>query len=192
MLRRLLLLVSLGLLLPVSSALAAGGNYVFDGGTPRQQAQVRAALEISAFDWNLLPEQTVVHIGVYNVSHSAPGHVYLDGGLLSSGQFAWPTVMDEFAHQIDFFLLDRVRRMILQERLGVSAWCYEVGGLAHSGYGCERFSSMVAWAYWPSQASSYRPKSKSDETATMAAGEFRNLLGDLIGAPRVAYALKKR
>ncbi len=192
MLRRLLLLPILLLLLPVSTALAGGGNYAFDGGTTRQQAQVKAALDISSFDWNLLPQQTVVHIGAYDVSHSTPGHVYLDGRLLSSGQFSWPTVMDEFAHQIDFFLLDGNRRALLQERLGATAWCYEVAGLGHSAYGCERFSSMVAWAYWPSHESSYRPKSKSDETAAMAPGDFRNLLGDLIGAPRVAFALKRR
>jgi hypothetical protein len=31
--------------------------------------------------------------------------------------------MDEFAHQIDYFLLDGPRRAILQEPLGAAAWC---------------------------------------------------------------------
>ena len=66
--------------------------------------------------------------------------------------------MDEYAHQVDFFVLDPSRRAVLQQRLGASAWCYEVSGLAHGANGCERFTSMVAWAYWPSKDNSYRPR----------------------------------
>ena len=42
----------------------------------------------------------------YGTSSATPGHVWLDRGLLASGRFAWATVMDEYAHQVDFFVLD--------------------------------------------------------------------------------------
>lgn len=163
-----------------ATAGAAGGDVVFDGGSPRQQAQVRAALDASSFDWDLLPRVTV-HIGAYGVSHSTPGDVWLDGGLLDTGAFSWATVLDEFAHQLDFLVLDARQRALLQERVGGSAWCYEVAGLAHGAYGCERFSSLVAWAYWESPRNAYRPESARDESAAMPAAEFRALLDALLG-----------
>jgi hypothetical protein len=157
----------------------------FDGGSVRARAQVRAALQTSSFDWTLVEQQTTVHIGTYGTSHSTPGHVWLDAGLLRAGQFAWATVMDEFAHQVDFFLLDEPRREILRQSLGAEGWCYEIPGLVHSAHGCERFVSMVAWAYWPSKENAYRPRLRTDETAAMPAPAFRALLADLIGAPQV-------
>lgn len=190
MLRRFILLCLLALLLP-GTALAGGGDYVFDGGTQRQQAQVRSALEASSFDWDVVPRQVTIHIGSYGTSHSTPGHVWLDGRLLDAGRFAWATVMDEYAHQVDFFVLGSEHRNVLRQELGAQAWCYERTGLAHGAYGCERFSSMLAWAYWPSRESSYRPESASDESASMPAGEFRALLADLIGAPRTLASVKK-
>jgi hypothetical protein len=191
MLRRLVFLISLLALGLPATALAGGGDYVFDGGTPRQQTQVRAALEASSFDWDVVPRQVTVHVGAYGTSHSTRGHVWLDGGLLDAGRFAWATVMDEYAHQVDFFVLDSAHRDVLRQELGAQAWCYELAGLAHGAYGCERFSSMLAWAYWPSHESSYRPESRSDESASMPAGRFRALLAELIGAPRTLAAVKK-
>jgi hypothetical protein len=47
---------------------------------------------------------------------------------------------------------------------------------------------MVAWAYWPTRESAYRPVSPRDETAAMAPAEFRQLLSSLVGAP---LALKR-
>lgn len=192
MLRRSLLplLCLLGLVLP-GSALAGGGNYVFDGGTARQQAQVRAALEASSFDWDVVQRQVTIHVGGFGTSYSTPGHIWLDRGLLDAGRFAWATVMDEYAHQVDFFVLDPEHRSVLGQELGAQAWCYERSGLAHGAYGCERFSSMLAWAYWPSQESSYRPASRSDESASMPAGAFRELMAELIGAPRTVASVKK-
>src|SRR5437762_2027988 len=53
-LRRLILFpLMLGALWTAGPALAGGGNYVFAGGTSRQQAQVRSALDASAFDSTL-------------------------------------------------------------------------------------------------------------------------------------------
>ena len=180
--------VAAALVLP-ATALAAGGNYSFDGATAVERATVRAALDTSAFDWDLVPQRVTIHVGEVGTSHARPGHIWLDRGLLATGRFAWATVMDEYAHQVDFAVLDPFRRSILQQRLGASAWCYEVSGLAHGSYGCERFSSMVAWAYWPSRESSYRPDSPDDESAAMPAHEFRRLLSTLVGAPS---SLKRR
>jgi hypothetical protein len=38
-----------------SACRAGGGNYVFAGGTPAEQAQVRAGLDASSFAWSLVP-----------------------------------------------------------------------------------------------------------------------------------------
>ncbi|MEO5574692.1 MAG: hypothetical protein ABIR67_00555 [Gaiellaceae bacterium] len=170
------------LVLPVT-ALAGGGNYAFEGATPTERSTVRAALNASAFDWSIVPQRVTIHVGQVGASHATPGHVWLDRRLLAAGRFAWATVMDEYAHQVDFLVLEPLHRSILQHRLGASAWCYETAGLHHGAYGCERFSSMVAWAYWPSKESSYRPESPVDESAAMPAREFRLLLSSLVGAP---------
>ena len=187
MLRRILLLALCLLALLPGTALAGGGDYVFEGGTPAQQAQVRGALGASSFDWDLVPQRVTVHIGGYGVSRSTPGHVWLDSRLLASGTFAWATVLDEFAHQVDFFLLDPARRAVLQQRLGADAWCYETNA-AHSANGCERFASMLAWAYWPTLQNAYRGTA---EASVMPAAEFRALLAELIGAPRAISAARK-
>jgi len=188
MLRRLATILAVAFVLP-ASAQAAGGDYAFEGASRTERSTVRAALNASSFNWSVVPKQVTIHVGRYGVSHSTPGHVWLDRGLLASGRFAWGTVMDEYAHQVDFFVLDPARRALLQQRLGASAWCYEVSGLAHSANGCERFSSMVAWAYWPSKDNAYRPASPADESAAMPAGEFRALLSTVVGIPTPVSAL---
>lgn len=171
-----------------ADALAGGGSYAFEGATPTERSTVRAALEASSFDWGLVSERITIHVGRFGTSRATPGHIWLDRGLLAAGRFAWPTIMDEYAHQVDFFVLDDTQRSLLQQRLGASAWCYEVAALSHSAYGCERFSSMLAWAYWPSKSSAYKPSSAADETASMPPADFRRLLASLVGAP---LALKK-
>ena len=191
MLRRLALVLAVAFVLP-ASAQAAGGDYVFQGASATERSAVRAALNASSFDWGVVPKQVTVHVGSYGVSHSTPGNVWLDRGLLASGRFAWATVMDEYAHQVDFFVLDPARRALLQQRLGASAWCYEVSGLAHGAHGCERFASMVAWAYWPSKDNSYRPASPADESAAMPPDEFRTLLSLVVGMPTPVSALIRR
>jgi len=184
MLRRLLILaLTLAALALPASALAGGGDYSFEGAKPAERSTVRAALNASAFDWSIVPQHVTIHVGAYGVSHSTPGDIWLDRGLLGSGRFAWATVMDEYAHQIDFQVLDAPSRAVLQEKLGTSAWCYESAGLSHGANGCERFSSMVAWAYWPSKDNAYRPGSPTDESASMRPAEFRTLLSSLVGMP---------
>jgi hypothetical protein len=169
-------------------ALAGGGSYSFAGGTPREQATVHSALEASSFDWSLIPRTIVVHIGSIGDSYSVYGNVYLDASLLDSGRFAWGVVQHEFAHQVDFMLLDDSKRAELNGALGGKDWCYGVPGLAHSDYGCERFASELAWAYWPSSDNAMKPLSATDEAGAMPVSSFRALLAELLGVPSVAAA----
>jgi hypothetical protein len=168
------------------AALAGGGTYAFSGGTPKQQATVSAALEASSFDWGLIPRTVDIHIGAYaGGSYSAYGNVYLDQKLLDSGRFSWGTVQHEMAHQVDFLLFDDAKRARLLKLLGGKDWCYSVPGLKHSDYGCERFASELAWAYWQSPDNSMRPNGPNDESAAIPVAQFRAALTQLIGAPVV-------
>src|SRR6266849_1334883 len=82
-------------------ALAGGGNYVFAGGTPKQQSQVRSALEASAFNWNLVSAQITIHIAPGINSEATTGDIWLDANLLNAGRFSWGIVQHEYAHQVD-------------------------------------------------------------------------------------------
>ena len=165
------------------SAFASGPALVFTGGTPEEQATVRSALGASSFDWSLIPHVVSVHIGDYGDSSSTPRDVFLDAQLLDSGRFAWGVVQHELAHQVDFFLLDDAKRATLLQALGGKDWCYGVAGLAHADYGCERFASELAWAYWQSPDNSMQPSDCGGESGGMPVAQFRTLLAGLIGAP---------
>jgi hypothetical protein len=181
----LLASAALGVLAP--SAFAAGGRYTFDGGTPKEQATVRAALNASGFDWNVVPQATTVHIrpGI-GTSYSTPGNVYLDPSLLDAGEFSWGVVQHEFGHQVDFALFDAQKRATLLGALGGADWCYGAPNLAHDQYGCERFASELAWAYWPSPDNSMAPQYCNGESAHMPVAQFRTLLAQLLGEPGLA------
>jgi hypothetical protein len=89
------------------------------GGTQAEQAQVRAALEASSFNWNLVPSRITIHISRdIPSSQAAPGEIWLDAGLLATGRFSWAFVPHEYAHQVDFFLLDDAERAGLEQALG--------------------------------------------------------------------------
>lgn len=162
---------------------AAGGSFAIDGGTPREQAQVAQALAASAFHWSVLPQQVRVHIARGTDSYSTAGEVWLDADLLDSGRFAWGTVQHEFAHQIDFQLLDDTNRAELQTLLGGSDWCYGTAGLRHDQHACERFADTVAAAYWVSP----------DNTAksVVAPAKFRTTLAAMLGLTRTLSAVKR-
>ena len=167
-------------------ALGYGGDYVFDGGTPSEHAQVKAALDASAFDWGVVPERIVFHLRPNVPTGATPGHIWLDSELLDSGQFAWAVVQDEYAHQVDFFLFDHGVRARLLHALGGRDWCYSKRGLAHHEYGCERFASTLVWSYWPSKRNAYRPERPTDESAAMSPRRFRALVADVIGIRALA------
>lgn len=171
-------------LLP-ASALAAGGSYRIDGGTPRQQSQVRLALDASSFDWSIVPTVDI-SIREGGGSYSLPGRITLDPKLLDAGIFSWAVVQDEYAHQVDYLVLGARERSLLNQALLGRVWCHaDEPGLAHGDYGCERFTSTFVWAFWPVRQNAYRPRSRNDESAAMAPGAFRALVQQLI-APTVA------
>ena len=168
------------------SAFAAGGSYTIAGGTPKEQATVRAALQASSFNWSLIPQTITIHVGPIGDSYSTYGDVYLSASLLDSGRFSWGVVQHEMGHQVDFFLFDDAKRTQFGQALGGKDWCYSISGLAHSDYGCERFASELAWAYWQSPDNSMKPTSPNDEAGFMPVAQFRALLTQLIGAPVVS------
>lgn len=180
-------LVLAALALP-GQAFAGGGSYVFEGGSAKERASVRGALEASSFDWGLVPGTVTIHIARVGTSYATPGHIWLDAELLASGRFSWGIVQHEYAHQVDFLLLGTDARRQLQSRLGGRAYCGETPGVAHGDNACERFASVLAWVYWPSRDNALRPASASDESAAMAPAAFRALLATLIG-PNVAFVL---
>jgi hypothetical protein len=186
-----ILLVVLAALVLAPSALAGGGSYVFDGGSPREQAQVRAALEASSFDWSIVPATVTIHLRQGVQPSSSRGEIWLDTDLVAAGRFGWAVVQDEYAHQIDHYLFDAATRSRLNQLLGGRDWCYGVAGLAHGAYGCERFASTLVWAYWPSQHNAYRPASARDESAAMAPAAFRSLMSRLVGAPQPTFSKRR-
>lgn len=186
-----LLLPALAALGSSGGALAAGGNYVFAGGTAYEQQQVRQALAISAFDWSVVPAQITIHIAENVDSEATPGQIWLDSALLDSGEFSWGVVQHEYAHQVEFELFDDATRARLDTLLGGVVWYPTIAGLKHEQYGCERFASTLAWAYWPSTQNSMKPTSSpTDESAAMPPAQFRALMASLLGVadPPVATA----
>jgi hypothetical protein len=175
------------------TTLAVGGQYAFVGGTGWERTQVRRALDVSSFDWNVIPGRVTIHLARGVDSRSEPGHVWIDRDLLRAGSFAWAVVQDEFAHQIDFALFDDETRARLTAALGGKAWCgSHAPGLRHSDYGCERFTSTFVWAYWPSKLNAYRPESRADEAAAMPARNFRKLVDSLLAERLAAFAMTSR
>jgi hypothetical protein len=163
------------------SAAAVGGHYAFAGGTRVERAQVRAALDASLFNWSVVPEQITIRIAPGLAPSAEAGTIELDSGLLDAGRIAWGVVQHEFAHQVDFFLLDDAMRASLGQQLGGTSWWQTTGGLAHQALTCERFASTLAWAYWPSPDNVLRPLSADDEAVAMPASDFRAVLGSLLG-----------
>lgn len=167
-----LLLVTVASLVLAPGALATGGNYVFDGGTPAQQAQVRAALDASSFDFSLVPGPVTIHVVRGVVPEASPGQIWLDASLLDSGRFAWGVVQHEYGHQVDFALLDDSERARLQSLLGGMSWC---SGAPHDQLTCERFADLVAWAYWESPDNVMKP-----DGGGFAPAAFRRVVAQLL------------
>ncbi len=174
MLKRLVLPLLLAFAL-APAAHAAGGRYVFAGGTQAQRSQVTAALNASSFDWGLVPGQVVIHIAKGISSHSLAGQIWLDGALLDSGRFSWGVVQHEYAHQVDFGLLTDPMRFQLDPLLQGSTWWGSLD--EHAQLGCERFADALAWAYWPSPDNVMKPSSSS----RLSPSAFRAALAATLG-----------
>jgi hypothetical protein len=144
-----------------------------------------------------VPERITIRIAQGLSCSASAGTIELDSGLLHAGRFAWGVVQHEYAHQVDFFLLDDGMRQRLAARLGGESWWQTSGGLAHEALTSERFASTLAWAFWPSPEDAMRPSSAADEAGALAPATFRALLAGLLGTPassqrRVASALRRR
>lgn len=173
-------LIMLGTLVFSTAAFARGATVSFTGGTTAERSQVTKALAASSFDWSLLPTRVTVHIGPNFDSEAAPGEVWLENRLLDTGRFSWGVVQHEFAHQVDFQLLSADARARFALLLGGSAWCGESPLVAHGNYGCERFASTLAWAYWPSASNCMKPTYGADESAAMSPAAFRTALAEAL------------
>lgn len=190
MLLRRALLVLLAALALSPAAYARGGDYVFDGGTRAEQAQVKAALDASSFDYSIVPEVVTVHIARGIASAAAPGQIWLDADLLDAGRLSWGVVQHEYGHQVDFSVLDDADRAQLQRLLGGSAWC---SGAAHAELTCERFADLISWAYWTSPDNVLRPTGTTDEGGQVSPAAFRAALAQLLPSPiRVMADTKQR
>lgn len=171
------------LLVIVPAGEANGHPIVFDGGTASQRAQVVSALAVSSFDWSVLPPITV-HIRTDSESFAIPGEVWLDARLLDAGRFSWGVVQHEFAHEVDFLVLTTTQRGFFQKFLGATTWCDITRELPHSAYGCERFASTLAWAFWQSRDNCMRPESRRDESAAVSPAAFRSAIARIFPAAR--------
>jgi hypothetical protein len=170
------------------AAFASGGNYAFDGGTKAEQAQVTAALNVSAFPWGIVPGPVVIHIAANVESSAAPNQIWLDANLLDAGRFAWGVVQHEYAHQVDFALLDTATRAQLHGILGGAAWS---GPEGHSNLDCERFADLVAWSYWASNDNVMKPLGTQDEGGEVTPTVFRAALAAIFpGLPTTTSAVK--
>ncbi len=172
-----------GVLWSPGAAFATGGNYVLAGGTPFEQQQVRDALAASSFNWSLVTQQITIHIDPsVTRDQTIPGEIFLDPDLLNSGELSWGVVQNEYASQVNFFLLADSQHAIFNAALGGTAWCYaDQSGLQLAQYGCERFASTLAWAYWQSPENCIQPAYVGAVAAGMTPAAFRALLTSQLG-----------
>ena len=168
---------TLAAFLPPAAAHAAGGRYVLDGGTRQERRVVVDALNASTFDWDEVDATVEIHVVRGLDSYSSRGEIWLDADLLDAGTFAWGVVQHEYAHQVDYLRFDDAIRARFLQLLGASEWCYgAVPALDHAAYGCERFASTLAWAYWQSPENCMKPTSPGDEAAAVSPRRFRDEL----------------
>ena len=161
-------------------AKAVGGHYAFVGGSDAARAAVHSALDASRFDWDLVEQEITIRITDCGCAGANPGEIILDEEVLTDLRFgpkyAWGIVQHEYAHQVDFFLLDARDRRRVRQWLGGSDWCYEDPDVDHDDHACERFASSLAWAYWA------RPRRNIMAVHTaVTAAEFREVLPRLLG-----------
>ncbi|MGB2876164.1 MAG: hypothetical protein WBB76_11915 [Gaiellaceae bacterium] len=162
-----------------TEARAARSSYSFDGGTSGERATVRRALAASAFHWEVVPGHVTIHILRRGGCGATKGQIWLSAKMLARGQASWGVVQHEYAHQVDFFLLDESVRKKLDELLGGKTWWPGLSKLRHDQYGAERFASTLAWAYWPSWHNALIRYARAEATA-MAPARFRRLMTELL------------
>jgi hypothetical protein len=191
MFKRLLLPLVLALAF-APGAQAAGGRYVFDGGTRAEQGQVTAALNASSFNWSVVPGPIVIHIGNKLSPHAVAGQIWLDAGLLAAGRISWGVVQHEYAHQVDFSVLTDEMRTELHGVLQGTSWWGSISN--HAQLDCELFADTLAWAYWQSPDNVMKPDGPGGEGGHVAPAAFRSALDTLLNVdrPRTTAAVHPR
>ena len=136
---------------------------------------------MSSFNWSIVPGP--ITITPTPVSEAIPGEIILDSNLLDSGEFSWGVVQHQYAHQVDFALLDDTMHAQLNAALGGTVWCYADSPtpLMHDQYGCERFASTLARAYWQSPENCMKPSYIAGESGGISPAAFRALITTLLG-----------
>ena len=85
-------LASLVALAVPAAAQTTGGIYTITGGTSGEQATVRAALNVTTFNWSCVPGTVRITIVAGANSEATPGTILLDASLLDTGTFSWGIV----------------------------------------------------------------------------------------------------
>jgi hypothetical protein len=173
--------IVLAVLAVAAPAFGSSTTVRLEGGTPYERAQVTHALAASAFNWSVLPQRVVVHIGRGVDSGATPGNVWLDANLLDAGRMSWGVVQHELAHQVDFLLLRDSQRAELAQLLHASVWAPDGALLTHASYGQERFASTLAWAFWQSPDNVMAP-SANPESGAVAPAVFKAAIARTLGS----------
>ena len=172
----------------VPDAGAKGGHYRFEGGTPAERKQVVDALNVSAFNWSVVPWTVTIHIRSGSWSsgtaefegYSAPRNIYLSARLLDEpGKDSWGYVQHEYAHQVDQSRFNDATRKRLNYLLVGKTWWWHPG-MPHGAAGAERFASTLAYTYWPSPDNLLDQWSQNESRA-MLSGPFKKLMRSLLG-----------
>ena len=164
-------------------AQAAGGAYVIEGGSAEAQATLRAALDVSRFDFSRIPEPITIRITRCGCAGAKPGLIVLDEDVVldtSLGRkYAWGLIQHEYSHQVDYSLFQDDDRAALRRLLGGRDWCYETAGLSHEDHGCERFAEVFTWAFWPNGSNIQRQHARGVAPG-IPARRFRAIVNRLL------------
>lgn len=183
-----LAVASLAALALVPQASAYGGRYRIEGGTTYERQQVVQALDISGFNWSVVPWTVRITIttgtltlGGFDAGGvSPPRHITLRADALDQGVRSWGLVQHEYAHQVDEARFnDSIRKRLTYTFLAKTWWWRP--GMSHSKAGAERFASTLAWTYWPSPDNILGARDEYEEARAMAPGPFKRLMRILVG-----------
>lgn len=152
-------------LMLTTPAWAVGGDYEVVGGAPEHEATIRAALNASSYNWSRVPAHITIEVvpGLPNEGEAEPGVIRLRAEWLDWGIASWGTIQHEYAHQVDYFLLDDAKRAELTRFLGLTAW--RDFATPHDDRAVERFASSLAWTFWPTTSNLMRPFAFIDRLA---------------------------
>ena len=153
----------------------------------RQQATVRAALEVSSFDWSVLPARSS------STSRRSAAPTPRPATSTSTARCSTPAASrgassstSSHTRSTSSSSTTRSARRSTQ-RSAAATGATASPGLAHSAYGCERFASELAWAYWPSADNSMSPAATHGESGGDAGGAVPQRCSPrLLGVPTLA------